>query len=148
MAAKGCYFPSVVRSAISGFRRLALVWILLSPLWVAGQNSHFLAIQVSDAARLPEGIRLPKSLVSSTEADQTLLDLESELHSDGYLQADFRYLKQNRDSTIAELTLGPRIRWIRLSGGNLDDATLRGAGFRERQYFDEPVRPGEITRLA
>lgn len=148
MAAKGCYFPSVVRSAISGFRRLALVWILLSPLWVAGQNSHFLAIQVSDAERLPEGIRLPKSLVSSTEADQTLLDLESELHSDGYLQADFRYLKQNRDSTIAELTLGPRIRWIRLSGGNLDDATLRGAGFRERQYFDEPVRPGEITRLA
>ncbi len=124
-----------------------MLLLAMAPGDLVAQNSHFLAIRVQDAPRLPEGYRLPKALNNSTEAEAALQEIISGLHRDGYLQARAVLARQDQDSTLADLTLGPQMRWVRLNRGNLDDAALRGAGFRESQYLDRPVRPAEITRL-
>ncbi len=112
------------------------------------QNSHILALELQDADRLPDGFKVPGKLSQPTEADAALENLLGELRADGYLQAAAQISRQSSDSTHADLFLGPRMRWIQLDRGNLDDATLRGAGFKASQYLNRPIKAREVQRMS
>jgi len=132
-----------VMPAIGGL--LLLVLGLLAPQLLAAQNSHILAIRLLDAERLPAKQKLPESVSTSTDAEKELENLLQTLRSDGYLQARASITSQTSDSTLAELFLGPEMRWITLHAGNVSEAFLRGAGFRERNFLDRPVRPDDVV---
>ena len=144
-------------SAIGG---LLLLWLgLLAPGRLAAQNSHILAIRLLDAEqlpakqklpgrvnRLPASVsKLPESVSTSTDAEKELENLLQTLRGDGYLQARASITSQTSDTTHAELFLGPEMRWVTLHAGNVSEAFLRGAGFRERSFLDRPVRPDDVV---
>ncbi len=128
-----------------------MAWLLLlclglmSPSLLSGQNSHFLAIHLLDVPSLPGKQKLPGSVSTSTDAEKELDDLLQTLRADGFLQARATITSQTSDSTLAELFLGPEMRWVTLHAGNVDEAFLRGAGFRERNFLDRPVRPNDVV---
>ncbi|MBI1192109.1 MAG: BamA/TamA family outer membrane protein [Bacteroidetes bacterium] len=142
--------PGRVLPALAGLLLLCLGF--LAPCSLAAQNSHFLAIHLLDSASLPgkqklpgSVSKLPESVSTSTDAQKELEDLLQTLRADGYLQARATITSQTSDTTHAELFLGPEMRWVTLHAGNVDEAFLRGAGFRERNFLDRPVRPDDVV---
>jgi outer membrane protein assembly factor BamA len=125
-----------------------LAVLLLGWLALPAQNSHILHIRLQDADRLPQGFKAPGNLRQASEAGPALERLLLDLRADGYLQAAAELIASGPDSSSASLFLGPRMRWINLRQGNLDDAALRASGFRERQFRGQPIRPSEVVRIS
>ncbi|WP_165768226.1 BamA/TamA family outer membrane protein [Hymenobacter amundsenii] len=106
-----------------------------------------LATEEADAAVLrPYRYRrqLPDSLAALREVRELVLALQA----DAYLTASADELRWSRGDTLhVRLYVGEPFRWARLRNGNLGDALLTRAGFREQLYQQQPLRPREWARF-
>ena len=91
--------------------------------------------------------RLRAAAPDSLAALRQVRELLQALRADAYLTASADALRWTRDSLHVRLYLGPQFRWARLRNGNLGDGLLARAGYRERLYRNQPLRPAEFARL-
>ena len=83
----------------------------------------------------------------SLTALRTVRELVLALQADAYLTASADALHWTRDTVTVDLFVGEQYRWARLRNGNLGDALLTRAGYRERFFRDKPFVPAEWVRL-
>ncbi|GAB2461254.1 membrane protein [Hymenobacter qilianensis] len=83
----------------------------------------------------------------SLTALRIIRDVVLALQADAYLTASADSMRWSRDSVQVRLYVGEQFRWARLRNGNLGDALLTKAGYREKFFRDQPFRPQEWTQL-
>lgn len=71
----------------------------------------------------------------------------NELHADAFLEASADSLVYRDSSCTAYLHLGPRYEWLELGRGDVEEALLNAAGFRERLYHGRPFRYDQLRKL-
>ncbi|MBC6991937.1 BamA/TamA family outer membrane protein [Hymenobacter sp. BT491] len=86
---------------------------------------------------------LPDSLAALREVRDLVLSLQT----DAYLTASADAMSWSRDSLHVRLYVGEQFRWAHLRNGNLGDALLIRAGYREKFYANKPFLPADWTRL-
>jgi outer membrane protein assembly factor BamA len=86
---------------------------------------------------------LPDSLAVLREVRALVLSLQN----DAYLTASADTLQWQADTVRVRLYVGEPFRWARLRNGNLGDALLTRAGYRERFFTNKPFVPADWVRL-
>ncbi|RSK37484.1 BamA/TamA family outer membrane protein [Hymenobacter metallilatus] len=86
---------------------------------------------------------LPDSLAALREVRSLVLALQA----DAYLTASADELHWRHDTLHVRLYVGEPFRWARLRNGNLGDGLLTRAGFRDKLFRQQPLRPQEWARL-
>lgn len=86
---------------------------------------------------------VPDSLSALREVRELVLALQAE----SYLTASADEMRWHRDTVRVRLYVGAKFRWARLRNGNLGDALLTRAGYRERFFRNQPWVPADWTRL-
>jgi len=107
-------------------------------------------IQVlSEAADQPilRHYRYAASAPDSLAAKREVRELVLALQADSYLTASADAMGWHHDTLRVQLYVGEKFRWARLRNGNLGDALLTRAGFREKLYAGRPFQPQEWAKL-
>ena len=86
----------------------------------------------------------PDSLAALQELTQLTLALREE----GYLTASADTLFRQQDTLVAQLYLGPRLRWARLQSGNVSEAIIIKAGFAREILPRKALPPGRAGHAA
>ncbi|QIX61350.1 BamA/TamA family outer membrane protein [Hymenobacter sp. BT18] len=86
---------------------------------------------------------LPDSLSVVREVRELVLAMQNA----AYLLASADRLRWQQDTVRVTLYVGEQFRWAQLRNGNLGDALLTRAGYRERFFTAKPFLPAEWTRL-
>ncbi|MCR5888169.1 BamA/TamA family outer membrane protein [Hymenobacter sp. J193] len=86
---------------------------------------------------------LPDSLSVLREVRNLVLALQNE----AYLLASADRLTWEKDTVRVQLYVGAPFQWARLHNGNLGDALLTRAGYRERLFSGRPFLPADWARL-
>ncbi|WP_187632103.1 BamA/TamA family outer membrane protein [Hymenobacter lutimineralis] len=86
---------------------------------------------------------LPDSLSVVREVRELVLAIQNA----AYLLASADRLRWQQDTVRVTLYVGEQFRWAQLRSGNLGDALLTRAGYRERFFTAKPFLPAEWTRL-
>lgn len=147
-----------VKSGHKGFGLLCTCLLLLLNLSSKAQESgqpelqtsHFIRLEFADSERerLPGGFKLKKQEFESARiASFEVAELVEELHENGWLLASVDSTNTNGDTSTYFLQVGEQARWLTLSAGNVEEAMIRAAGFRERWYRDRPFRYAEVVSL-
>ncbi|UPL48923.1 BamA/TamA family outer membrane protein [Hymenobacter sublimis] len=86
---------------------------------------------------------LPDSLAALREVRTLVLALQA----NSYLTASADELRWHHDTLRVQLYVGEKFRWARLRNGNLGDGLLTRAGYREKLFYEQPLRPQEWAKL-
>ncbi|MET4105841.1 BamA/TamA family outer membrane protein [Hymenobacter sp. UYP22] len=86
---------------------------------------------------------LPDSLAALREVRNLVVALQG----DAYLTASADELRWRHDTLQVRLYVGEAFRWARLRNGNLGDGLLTRAGFRDKLFQQQPLRPQEWAKL-
>ncbi|RFP64832.1 hypothetical protein D0N36_11650 [Hymenobacter lapidiphilus] len=106
-----------------------------------------LEIEAADEALL-RSYRYRRQLPDSLAALREVRTLVLALQADAYLTASADELRwEDADTLRVRLYVGEQFRWARLRNGNLGDALLERAGFREKLYQQQPLRPQEWVKF-
>ncbi|QNE40943.1 BamA/TamA family outer membrane protein [Hymenobacter sp. NBH84] len=110
---------------------------------------RFVRLRTADAAdqAVLRRYRYRPTAPDSLTALRTVREVVLALQANAYLTASADQLHWSRDTLLADLYVGEQFRWARLRNGNLGDALLTRAGYRERFFTGRPFVPGEWTRL-
>jgi outer membrane protein assembly factor BamA len=92
---------------------------------------------------------LPLPVVRKNVPDEAayLRKILSGLHSKGYVLASADSIHRSDDTTVVWLHTGDLFRWVFLRPGNVPEALLREAGYKERLVKDKPFSGNQIARL-
>ncbi|AHJ99675.1 hypothetical protein Hsw_4080 [Hymenobacter swuensis DY53] len=88
-------------------------------------------------------LALPDSLAALREIRALVLALQA----DAYLTASADELRWRHDTLRVRLYVGEQFRWARVRNGNLGDGLLTRAGFRDKLFQQQPLRPQEWAKL-
>ncbi|SHI39478.1 Surface antigen variable number repeat-containing protein [Hymenobacter daecheongensis DSM 21074] len=102
--------------------------------------------EAADEARLRR-YRPPTAAPDSLAARRAVRALVLALQADSYLTASADAMRWYHDTLRVQLYVGEKFRWARLRNGNLGDALLTRAGFREKLYANQPFEPSQWARL-
>ncbi|MCB2406486.1 BamA/TamA family outer membrane protein [Hymenobacter lucidus] len=91
--------------------------------------------------------RYSATVPDSVAAFREVRELVLALQADSYLTASADGLRWSHDTLRVQLYVGEKFRWARLRNGNLGDALLTRAGYRERFFTGKPFEPNEWTKL-
>ncbi|MCA8833277.1 BamA/TamA family outer membrane protein [Hymenobacter pini] len=86
---------------------------------------------------------LPDSLTALREVRNLVLALQN----DAYLTASADEVQWHHDTLQVRLYVGEQFRWAQVRNGNLGDGLLTRAGFRDKLFRQQPLRPQEWARL-
>ncbi|MDO7873449.1 BamA/TamA family outer membrane protein [Hymenobacter sp. ASUV-10] len=111
-------------------------------------HPRFLRIdaEVADKAILRR-IKIKNTVPDSLSALREVRELVLALQADSYLTASADEMRWRRDTVRVRLYVGEKFRWARLRNGNLGDALLTRAGYRERFFRNQPWVPADWTKL-
>ncbi|GAA3938886.1 POTRA domain-containing protein [Hymenobacter algoricola] len=87
------------------------------------------------------------SASDSLSALREVRNLVLALQADAYLTASADDLRWQHDTLSVQLYVGEKFRWARLRNGNLGDALLTRAGFRDKLYQNRPFEPSEWAKF-
>jgi outer membrane protein assembly factor BamA len=124
-------------------RRAACLLLVMLPLFAAAQ--HLLELEGDSA--LPRWARGPFKVVDGAEALRKAAEVRSALIAEGCLEASVDSCLPAGSATRCFLHTGPVYRWARLHAGGVEPEIASQAGFRERLYADEPIRPKAVADL-
>jgi outer membrane protein assembly factor BamA len=107
-----------------------------------------LIIQPADQETAVHSI-LPLPVVRKNVPDEAayLRKILSGLHSKGYVLASADSIHRSDDTTVVWLHTGDLFRWVFLRPGNVPEALLREAGYKERMVKDKPFSGNQMARL-
>jgi len=95
-------------------------------------------------------IKLPSYPVVHTDTIQvkkTLSELFSRLHQTGYLTASVDSIEKDSTQWNVWIRTGQPFRWASVRAGNARWRFLKRTGFREKLFFNEPIRFVRMQRL-
>jgi len=111
-------------------------------------HPRFLRIDAEAADRaVLRRIKVKNVVPDSLSALREVRELVLALQADSYLTASADEMRWRRDTVRVRLYVGEKFRWARLRNGNLGDALLTRAGYRERFFRNQPFLPADWTRL-
>jgi translocation and assembly module TamA len=111
-------------------------------------HPRFLRIDAEAADRpVLRRIKVKNSVPDSLSALREVRELVLALQNEAYLTASADELRWRRDTVRVRLYVGEKFRWARLRNGNLGDALLTRAGYRERFFRNQPWVPADWARL-
>jgi translocation and assembly module TamA len=111
-------------------------------------HPRFLRIdaEVADRAILRR-VKVKNIIPDSLSALHEVRDLVLALQAESYLMASADEMRWRRDTVRVRLYIGEKFRWAHLRNGNLGDALLTRAGYRERFFRNQPWVPADWTKL-
>ncbi len=124
------------------------MYALLVVLPAAAQPARTLLLQ--PAAGQPArsgGLPLPSVRRNVRDVAGELRQLVLGLHGQGFVLASVDSLHAAGDTTVAWLYVGDAFRWVALRPGNVPEALLREAGYKERLLRGKPFSYGQLARL-
>ena len=108
-------------------------------------------LQLLPTDRAPEflsrNLKYQSSFADSIQMVLALQDVLNQLHSASYLEASIDTLVKTDSLHVALLHIGPAYEWAGLKNGNLEEPALRQVGFRERLFYQRPIRWEKIQEL-
>lgn len=112
------------------------------------QKKHFLVVKTdkqnsSILEKLEYQTELPDSLAVISELQQIIL----KLHGQSFLEASIDSLNTKDSTHTAQLHVGSPYKWAHLKNGNVEQAFLNQAGYRERLYQKKPFYYTEVRKL-
>lgn len=153
---KGCFWSILERLKIMAsthirellYRLLALSIGLLA-IVPAGRGQLSLRWAPLDTTPAFVERRLsPPAAFADTAALYSYIDgALDELHAGAFLEASADSLAWQDGACTAYLHLGPFYEWLELSRGDVEEALLDAAGFRERLYRGRPFRYAQLRKL-
>ncbi len=110
-------------------------------------GEHILTLELMDADRWPKGFAEKAKHPSAREAAGYLTELMESLQAEGWLEAYHGPLRQDADSSHAQVWIGAQVQWLYLGAGNVDERTQRAVNFKERRYPEQPFQYKQVQRL-
>jgi len=115
---------------------------------LTAQEDYRLSISAGEGEQATlSNYRYNKAAADSISAENTVKELLSSLHNDGYLLATISNKVYAENSLAVQLSIGERFEWLGLQRGNLDKAMLRRSGFREERFDGRPFRYQQVARV-
>jgi translocation and assembly module TamA len=105
-----------------------------------------IAAEAADRALLRR-YKLKAGVPDSLSALREVRALVLALQADAYLTASADELRWTRDTVRVRLYVGEKFNWAYLRNGNLGDALLTRAGYREKLFRGQPFHPEDWARL-
>lgn len=102
---------------------------------------------VDQKASVLSNYRYARQVNDSLEAFNTLSELISALHNDGYLLAVMKEAISTENGFEFRIEVGERFEWLALKLGNLEKGLIRRSGYRSNQFDGRPFRYKEIARV-
>ncbi len=97
---------------------------------------------------LENKVEIPTSIEDTPSLTTTLATLTKNLQQQGYLAASIDSILLKDSSTyLALLHVGDVYEWLDLRNGNVDEAWLTKAGFREQLYRAKPLQIKRVRQL-
>ncbi len=111
-------------------------------------TKRFLRLAASEQDRkILKKYNYKKEHADSVGAVFTVRDLVMQLQEEAYLTASADTIYGVADTIVAYIYVGDLVRWAHLKPGNVSEALIMKAGFRERFYRNKPLRPKEFIKL-
>lgn len=113
-----------------------------------GQGAYFLEIVPTDTAA--QKVRLPayeKKYSMPEQRTKAVQDYLFDLYDEGFLAATIDSSGGDSVFTKIYLTRGPRYKWASIRPGNVQENFLARSGYREKLYFEEPIRFNRVRAM-
>ncbi|MBD0255748.1 MAG: BamA/TamA family outer membrane protein, partial [Cytophagales bacterium] len=128
------------------FLRVLLALLVVFP--AAAQPARTLLLRpVAGEPVRAGGLSLPLVRKNVRDVAGQLRQLVLGLHGEGFVLASVDSLHASGDTTTAWLYVGEAFRWVNLRPGNVPEALLREAGYKERLLRGEPFSYAQLARL-
>ncbi len=136
---------------MSGFRSALLAFLSLSLLCLntAYSQSRF-KLRIKTSSEFEQLIRKYKyneNPIDSLSAVQTINELVSSLHSDGFLLASIDDIFKEGELIEALIIPGAQFKWLSLSSGNVEKNLLRRADYKKSRFDGRRFSYKEIGRI-
>ena len=131
-------------------RALIIVCLLLVAAGAARAQSYSLHLRCSDgdSMALAEILHVPAEFREQTSALAYLQSIVPALQEKGYLAASIDSLAVLPDGYAAEVYLGQKWRWAKLSLAHIQPALLVAMGVTEAQWSGRPLSPKMLRSLS
>jgi outer membrane protein assembly factor BamA len=111
-------------------------------------HPRFLQLDAEATDRLVlRRFKVKNTVTDSLSALREVRELIVALQGEAYLTASADEMRWTRDTVQVRLYVGEKFRWARLRNGNLGDALLTRAGYRERFFRNQPWVPADWAQL-
>ncbi len=127
------------------FLRVVLVLLVVFP--AAAQPARTLVLQPVAQPVRAGGLLLPSVRKHVRDVAGELRQVVLGLHGQGFVLASVDSLYTAGDTAVAWLYVGEAFRWVDLRAGNVPEALLREAGYKERLLRGAPFSYAQLTRL-
>jgi outer membrane protein assembly factor BamA len=120
---------------------LLLSFIILSPLFSAGQKNYSLVIRCADkdAEYVKKELDPPAVFPDRLACINYINKLPSLLKAKGFVTASIDSLRQDSASATVILYLGQQYKWVQVNTAAADEQVLAAAGWNEKLFAGKPM---------
>ncbi len=111
------------------------------------ENKYLLLLLSTDNEDFLKKINYKTKFPSRAERNAELQNVLLILYSNGNLAATYDSIVNDSLKMTASLHIGPHYIWAHLQKGNVEEAALTEAGFREKIYFGKNINYKEVRTL-
>ncbi|MFA4852685.1 MAG: BamA/TamA family outer membrane protein [Bacteroidales bacterium] len=131
------------------FRYFLLLSALLACTEIFSQNVYNLKIIVNnkDQKAILKKYSYKKEFKDTLSRKEELNDLLYTLWQDGYMAASIDSLIKDSITILAYLNIGEKYLWVNLKKGNVENALLQEAGYKEKTFSGKPVDYRDVVKL-
>lgn len=136
---------------MSGVRNILLAFLLLN--WVSigvvcAQDKLELSIETAPEDKsILQKYKYDRTPIDSLAAMQTVREVISSLHNDGFLLANFSLISMNKNKLSVTIDPGQPFEWLSLSTGNVDRSIIRKTSYKKKRFENDRFDYKEIARI-
>lgn len=136
---------------MSSVRNILLAFLLLN--WVSigfayAQDKLELSIETAPEDKsILEKYKYDRTPIDSLAAMQTVREVISSLHNDGFLLANFSLITMDKNKLSVAIEPGQPFEWLFLSTGNVDRAIIRKTNYKKKRFENDRFDYKEIARI-